>query len=120
MRLKRTEIDNERNGAFKLPRLVEWPDGDHIAFFDWTHVIDPQSQHGLRSSRSRHELDLQAVGFVTLDHSAKVTTTEPVLRDVSSKDNGLKQFISHGLAPGNAVTNLGASSPVRIIQTDTT
>lgn len=68
------------------------------------------------ASRREDELHLKIIGLVQFNNGPNVTATKPVRADVALQHNNIEDLVVHGSAPGNAVTNRGASSLFRTIQ----
>jgi hypothetical protein len=97
---------------------VRLSNSDEVAILDRADIARSQSHESLRATRRSHELDFKPVGRVDLDNSAQITTAQTMFGQVVHEDNGVEGVVGHGYS-GNAVTNLGKSSPVRTIQTET-
>src|ERR1700752_1024706 len=95
-------------------------DGEHIVLGRRANVSNIECQQRGGATRSRHELDLEAVRLANFHHSAKVAFAQAMLGQVAVQNDGVELAIRHRLPSGYAVTNLGKSSRGRMIQPLTT
>ncbi len=61
-------------------RTIKPPYSDQVPISNSPDIVILQANECRRLSRSADELDLQAIGFVDMHHSSKVTLTQPTVR----------------------------------------
>jgi hypothetical protein len=70
---------------------------DQIAICDRTNVSQPERYESLRLSGCKNELDIKTIRRVDIDHSAQISASQPVLREIAIEDNCVEE-IEHWLA----------------------
>ncbi len=70
----------------------------------------------LSSTRCTHELDIEPIRLVHLNHRTEIAAPKSMLGHITFKHYGIERLEVHGASPGIAVTSLGISSPCRTIQ----
>lgn len=102
-----------------LRRSRDGPHGHQIRISDRSYVRSLERHERGRATGGCNELDLKAVGRVSLDDRTEIASPKTMLRDIVNEDHRIEQFVSHGYL-GYTVTSRGTSSPTLTIQTDTT
>ena len=87
---------------------------------DRPDIASLECHDGLSSARGCDELNFEAIGLIDLHDRAKIASAEAALGKVAVKYDRVELLELHIRSPGNAVTNLGLSSPCRTIHTETT
>lgn len=71
-------------------------DGNEILIPDGPKIGWSQGHQGLRPSGGGDELNLDPFFAVDLDHGAQVSLSEPLLGDISVKNNCIENLERHG------------------------
>jgi hypothetical protein len=80
-RLLQTEVSQPSGGS------LEVADRDQISLADRTNVGDPKGHESLRLAGREHELNVETVRRVDVDHGAKITATQALLRQVAIQND---------------------------------
>jgi hypothetical protein len=68
--------------AILLLRATDWSYRDQVTVLDTPNVVSREGHERLGLARSGDELDLEAIGFVDLDHRAKISTAQAALWEI--------------------------------------
>jgi hypothetical protein len=82
---------------------------------DAAHIGGSEGNQRLGPPGSRHELDFEMVRAEYFDDGAKVAALQSVAWKIPVQDDNVECVEGHSSAPGYAVTNRGAVSPIRMI-----
>jgi len=71
---------------------LEVADRDQISLADRTNVSGPKRHESLRFAGREHELNVETVRRVDVDHGAKITATQTLVRQVAIQNDGIKEL----------------------------